>query len=146
MDDVLLWRQIGDLVRLIIKNIPKDDILLLPIEMMHRNIVATYLVTMSKQDLWTPELKPGTLRLQEFLEVGIQAQGSPTNNELKCAFKSTLDANENKNGRVDLPLDVKVCFITKEGGNTTEILKAFCAKSQVVSDANLALPIKVLLY
>ena len=49
----------------------------------------------------------------------------------------TLDFDENQHGILDVLLNVKVHFITKEGGNAREILKAFRAKSQAVSDANL---------
>ena len=70
-------------------------------------------MTMSKVGPWIAELKHDTLRLKEFLDVGLHTQGNPTEDKLNTAFKSSLTANENPNGMLDVVLDGQAHHITK---------------------------------
>ena len=89
--------------------------------MMHRQIAATHLVTMSKVNLQKAWINHNYLRLGDFLNVGLESQGHQSQDKLKTTIEATLVASENGIGLLDVPLEVKVHYITNDNEDAEDI-------------------------
>ena len=105
-------------------------------EGLHRGIAVTHVITESKINAFTAQLKQGSLTYESFVENGIRPQKIPSVDAVRTAVTAALDADE-RNIMLDTPFTTLVTYVTNPNANAEKILKACRRKSQGISDNKL---------
>ena len=96
---------IHDILFKIAETSKPDDVSMGPAEGMHRGLSITRVLTESKINAFTAQLKHGSLTIQDFVENGLCSQTKPPAGAIHTAVTAALDTS-NDNSMIDTPITV----------------------------------------
>lgn len=136
-DDTTVDQKIAWIVKLIAKKKMSANIYHSPIEMMHRQIAVTHVMTASTVDHYTAGLVPNSLTVKNFVSTGIATTKVPTTEEFNKRLSQVLKPNNERMGMMDEYVTVTVYYVTNHGVNINDILNAMRVKSCHISDSKI---------
>ena len=107
-----------------------------PAEGMHRGIAVTHVLTESKINAFTAQLKHGSLTTKDFVENGLCSQTKRPPGAVHTAVAAALDTR-NDNSMLDTPITVQVTYVTNPKADAKKVLAACRRKSQGISDGKI---------
>lgn len=138
-DDMTPSEQYHCIMKLLSQKKMKDDTYMGAIEMMHRLMATTQLLTNSTPDHFTAMIKEGTLLMRTFVELGVVGPKGKTPNISKFnnAVNKVFDPESNRYAMLDDEVNVTIFYANNPNVVATELLRALRTRSKYISAAKI---------
>ena len=137
LEETTVQQKIAYLMKLLAKKKMKDNIYHSSIEMMHRQITITQIVTASRVNHYTGALVPDSLMVQNFEQAGIISKKIPTDQEFSERLQKMLTPEDDRGAMLDEMVNVTVYYVTNPKVNVKALLGAMKIKSRHISDSKI---------
>ena len=136
-EDTTVDQKIAWIVKMIAKKKMSANIYHSPIEMMHRQIAVTHVMTASTVNHYTAGLVTSSLMVDNFVDTGIAITKMPTADAFDKRLTEVLTPNSKRVGMMDEYVTVTVYYVTNHEVNVEELLNAMRIKSRHISDSKI---------